>query len=96
MIRIVGAAMAVVLIAAAAYAAFRYFGARSSSLTVCQGEAREGCGDIPHWINCETDPVAWITAVRPGACVTATVRKLSEKPGGKCGYATLELRCSTR
>jgi hypothetical protein len=76
--------------------AYVYLGGKTFEMTVCQGEARQGCGGIEHWINCETDPVAWIKSVRSDVCINVSVKKLSGKDGGKCGYATLEIKCSSR
>jgi hypothetical protein len=76
--------------------AYVYRGGKSSALTVCQGEARQGCGGTEHWIDCGTDPIAWIRSVRPDVCINVTVKKLADAAGGQCGYTTLEIKCSSR
>jgi hypothetical protein len=66
---------------------------RDLAMVVCRGDSRQTCG-TEHWIDCETDPVAFMKRVRPDVCVNVQADKVSERAGGKCGYTTFELKCS--
>ena len=85
--------------------AFVYFGGKSwvrslfkheATFDICQGEYRQGCAGSPHFINCETNIVAWIKTIRPDICVNVLAKKLSVTPGDMCGYSTFEIKCSSR
>ena len=83
-------------------AAFFYLGGKTLALgwfkrdlvmIVCRGDSRQACG-TEHWIDCETDPVAFMKRVRPDVCVNVTAKNISEVPGSNCSSATFELKCS--
>jgi hypothetical protein len=77
--------------------AYVFRSAKTWAITVCQGDARGGCGSaVEHWIDCQTNPVNWAKALHPDACINVTVKKLADVPGGKCGFATLAIQCSSR
>jgi hypothetical protein len=87
--------VAAVVIAAAA---FFYVGMRSGTakLDVCQGDDRPNCTGSEHFITCSTDVIQWAKTVRPDVCIDVTTRKVSEKPGKVCSYATFEISCSKK
>ena len=87
---------AVALAIGLAGTAYVYLGGKSLALTVCHGDARDGCANTEHWIDCGTDPIAWARKVRADVCVNVSIATLATKPGGQCGYRTLAIKCTSR
>ena len=96
------AGAAIVAAVAILGAAFAYFGGKPWALNlfkrdlvtiVCRGDSRQGCG-TEHWIDCDTDPVAFMKRIHPDLCVNVTAKQVSEVPGSKCSSTTFELKCS--
>jgi hypothetical protein len=91
------AGFAIVIAIGIAGTAYVFRSAKTWAITLCQGDARGGCGSaVEHWIDCDTNPVNWAKAVNSDACINVTVTKLTGASGGRCGYATLNIRCSSR
>jgi hypothetical protein len=99
----VGGGLAVLI--GAFWTAFVYFDGKTwvsswfkkeATYYVCIGEHKAECrSDIP-WQPCGTNPTAWVKSAHPDACAYVEQTKLSDVSGNQCGYATFELKCSTR
>ncbi len=66
---------------------------KQTTLIVCQGETRQGCGGAAeHFVTCDTNMVEFMKAAR--GCDSVTTKKLSQvSSAGACGYATHEITC---
>ena len=63
---------------------------------LCLGEHREVCGRTANWVSCGTNPADWAKRTHPEECGSVQINKISDVGGNQCGYATFEIKCSSK
>jgi hypothetical protein len=59
------------------------------SLQVCVGEFAENCPVDAQWLSCGTSVEDWAK----GQCPNASITRISDRPGNKCGYSIHQIFC---
>jgi hypothetical protein len=68
---------------------------QTASYFVCTGEYREACGGAQTWLPCYTNVEAWAKSQHPVECVNVKLKTLSDVGGNRCGYATIQVSCTS-
>jgi hypothetical protein len=69
---------------------------KTTEFILCIADRKDLCLSAAQWAPCGTDFSVWPRQVHPKECARSRAEKLSDVPGGMCGFLTVRIVCQSK